>query len=436
MNMRKILSFILMAVLVFTLSGCNSFSVDTDALISPPELTGDMHPIAEALQKSVKGNYSLKYPSTGDRRSAIILEDINGDGVSEAFAFYSTSDDEMTNMHMNIICLVDNKYVSVADMSIVAGGVEQVDFCDLQADGTKEILVGWEIYGSSEKQVCVYSLDGSETSQLLSEKYTGFVCCDLLGNGKNQLLIQLLNTSEMTNTAAVYSSARGGLKKIAGCVLDPEVKTIYSPAVSKLSSGQNAVFIDGVKGAGAVTEVLFFADNELKNPLLSTENKIENIRTLRAASILSRDINDDGIIEVPVATNLPNASGTDELLFYTNWCAFDGENLITRLITITNTIDGYYLKIPDTLAGRLAVLKDTESHRRVIYYYDAQQDKVGDRLATISVVSRKQWDKKDFNRMDMFELARSGDNVFAGTVNLVANQAISEKELKEMFVKE
>lgn len=432
MQTRKIFVAALVLLMAVCLSGCGTFNMDTDAMISPPELTGDMYPIAQALSKSIKGEYQLKYPSLGDRRSAIMLEDIDDDGVKEAFAFYSTAEDETTNMHINIICRSGKGYKSVADMAIVAGGVERVDFCDLDGDNKEEIIVGWEIYGSSEKQICVYSLEGGQAAQLLSEKYTGFICCSIASEG-NQLLIQQLNTSEMNNTAVLYAGSDNGLKKIGSCMLDPEVKTVSSIAQSQLATGNNAVYIDEIKGAGAVTEVLIFANGELKNPLLNIEGNIENISTLRAATIQSKDINGDGSLEIPVATNLPNAAGGEELLYYTNWCAFDGENLITRQIMIVNTIDGYSISIPDDLAGRIAVLKDTENHRRVIFRYNAETGEVGDRLATVSVISKKQWDKKGFDRMSMFELARNDEFVFAGAVNLAAENPIDEKTLKKMF---
>lgn len=433
MRLKKAVAMMAAFCMFFCLSGCKMFTFDTDTLITPPELDGEMQPIARALSAGVKGEYHLKYPALGDRRSAIILEDITGDGTFEAFAFYSTFDDEMTNMHINAICRTDGGYKSVADSSIVAGGVERVDFCDLDGDGIKEILVGWEVYGSTEKQLCVYSLGDKKLTQRLSEKYTGFICCDLDGAEGDELLIHMLNTSEMMNTAALYSFFEGGLQKVGSCVLDSLVKTVASPVFSKLSTGQNAVYIDGVKGAGAVTEVLFFSDGELKNPLLDTESTIENIRTLRAASIQCSDIDGDGVLEIPVATNLPNAAGGDEPLFYTNWCAFDGENLITRRITIVNTIDGYYIEVPERYAGRLAVLKDAENHRRVLFDYDAESESVGERLATVTVISAKQWDKENFNRMNMFELCRVGDSVFAASVNLAAKKALTEQELKSMF---
>lgn len=433
MKFKRIVLFLVALFTVLNLTGCSIFTIDTEQLITPPELTGDMYPIYKALTASIKEEYQLKYPSLGEHRSAIILEDINGDGRLEAFAFYSTSGDEMTNMHINAISRSGDTYKSIADQSIVAGGVEKVDFCDLDGDGTSEILVGWEVYGSSEKQLCVYSLSGETLSQRFTEKYTGFLCCDLTDDGQSELFVHSLNTADMVNSAAVYRFTEGGFEKIGGCVLDSMVKTVSETVYSKLSTGKSAVYIDEIKGAGAVTEVLFFEDGELKNPLLDTESTIENIRTLRAASIQSRDIDGDGIIEIPVATNLPNAADKEELLFYTNWCVFGGENLTTKRITIVNTIDGYYLEIPENLAGRIAVLKDTDKHRRVFYLYDAEHETVGERIATITVISADEWDSEDYNRMNMFELARSGDKCFIGSINLTANSGLSEKELKNMF---
>ena len=432
MKLVRFIVGMLAIMLIFSLAGCSIFTIDTEQLMTPPELTGDMYPIFRALNTSIKGEYQLKYPSLGDRRSAIILEDINGDGNTEAFAFYSTSDDEMTNMHINAICLSGESYKSVAEQSIVAGGVERVQFCDLDGDGVKEIIVGWEVYGSSEKQLCVYSLKEKTLSQRLGEKYTGFICCDLSGDKNEQLFVHHLNTSDMINSATLYKFYDDGFEKIGGCVLDQAVKTVSEPVISKLSNGQNAVYIDEIKGAGAVTEVLFFTDGELKNPLLETDNTIENIRTLRSASIQSKDIDGDGIIEIPVATNLPNAAGGEELLFYTNWCVFSGENLITKRITVVNTIDGYYLEIPQKLAGHLAVLKDTDKHRRVFYYYNSELEEPGDRLFTVSVVSVKDWEKET-NNMNMFELGRLSESCFVGSVNLTATEAVTQEMLKDMF---
>ncbi|MBR4909702.1 MAG: hypothetical protein IKZ47_00060, partial [Clostridia bacterium] len=394
MKTGRALALFICAVMAFCLCGCDTFTVDTEKLISPPELTGSMYPIGKALSESVRGEYQLKYPQFGEYRSAIILKDIDGDKTPEAFAFYSTAGDEMTNMHINAIRQNGDEYKSVSEQTVVAGGVERVEFCDLDGDGISEIIVGWEVYGVSEKQLCVYSLNRDNMAVMLSEKYTGFLNCDLTGNGREELFVNVLDTANFSNTAELYGFSGGAAQKLGSCALDPAVKTALTPTLSKLTTGQDAVFIDEIKGAGAVTEVVYFAGGELKNPLYEEENN-EGSRTLRAAAILSSDIDSDLALEIPVAKELPNAAGTDEQLFYTDWCGFDGVNLIVKRITIVNSIDGYYLEIPQNLVGKIAVLKDIDNHRRVIYGYDAETGEISERLATVAVIYAGDWDSDD-----------------------------------------
>ena len=232
MSIKKLVCALLCITCALCLCGCDLLVFDTEELIAPPQLTGDMRPIEVALRKSAGNGYTLKYPTSGDRRSAVMLEDIDGDATFEALAFYSTSDDELTNMHINIIRRKGDEWLSVSDQSLVAAGVEMVDFCDLDSDGVLEILVGWEIYGSSEKQLAVYSLVGDTLTQRLLQQYTGFLCGDLDDDGQNEIFIHLINASEGTNKATVYNLHEGGIKQTAGCMMDGAVKTAGQPLIA------------------------------------------------------------------------------------------------------------------------------------------------------------------------------------------------------------
>ena len=190
MSFKKVIILIVALLVCVSCCGC-AYIENTDELVSPPELTGEMSPIADALYAVAGSDCNLKYPTHGAHRSAIVLEDINGDGIFEAFAFYSTSDDEMTTMHINVICMQKGKWVSVADQTIIATGVEMVDFCDLSNDGTQEILVGWDVNGTSEKQLSVFTFDEDKLTQQLLQAYTGFLCCDLDNNGLNEAYHEL-----------------------------------------------------------------------------------------------------------------------------------------------------------------------------------------------------------------------------------------------------
>ena len=191
MKLKNAAAVILSLFLCVSLCGCKMFTADTAELLSPPELTGDIAPIASAISASAGGEYTLKYPSVGNYRSAVVQNDVDGDGIMEAFAFYSMTEDESTVMYVNVICSENGKWKSVAKQKIVAGGVDRVDFCDLDGDGISEILIGWEIYGTSEMQMAVYSFNDDELDRRMLQQYTHFLCGDIdedgnkRGNGYN-----------------------------------------------------------------------------------------------------------------------------------------------------------------------------------------------------------------------------------------------------------
>ena len=433
--MKLIKSIIIMLAICvcFVFCGC-AFVENTDDLVSPPELTGEMSPIADALYDVAGADCDLKYPTEGAHRSAIILEDINGDGVFEAFAFYSTSDDEMTTMHINVICQQKGKWKSLSDQTIVATGVEKVEFCDLNNDGVEEILVGWDVNGTSEKQLSVFTFDGNALNQQLLQAYTSFLCCDLDNNGINEIFVHLLNKAEKSNKAIIYNYGENGMAQTAGCVMDRSVKSASKPVLSTLSNGQKAIYIDEIKGVGSVTEVLYISKDELVNPLLDSINSFENISTYRAASIETKDINNDGILEIPVASDLPNAVSDGEKLYYTNWCSFNGEKLSVKLVTVVNTVDGYYLTVPNSMVGYLAVVKDIENHERKFYHYDSQNNVLGKLLFTVTVQDARKWSSEEPKSADKIVLSDKDNAVYVAELGEgVADFAITADVIKDTF---
>ncbi len=400
--MRKFVLCCVVVVLCIFLAGCDIFTADTAELLSPPALSGDISPIAEAITASAGGEYTLKYPSKGNFRSAVVQNDINGDGTLEAIAFYSLDNatgENPVNMVINLISNNDGKWVSSAQQRIVAGGVDRIDFCDLDGDGVEEILVGWEIYGTSEMQVAVYSFKGGELIQRMLQKYTNFVCCDLDQNGTNEIMLIKFNAAEGTNSASVYSLTESGVTELYSCPLDKTVQSVGEPIVATLSSGRPAVYIDEVKGVGAITEVLFVEKNALVNPLMNPESG-ETLQTLHNTNITVKDINGDGIPEIPIQENVPSISKSalSEKLYFTNWCSYNGEALTSQMTTMINNNDGYYYILSQKWAGQIAVLKDTELRVREIYTYNNETLTAGESLVTFKTVDAEDWQAGKYSR--------------------------------------
>ncbi len=434
--MKKLALTLMCFVLLITLAGCDFVKTDMADLFSPPSLTGDFKYISKIVEQTAGSDYTLKYPVRGEYRSAVVQYDLNGDDENEAFVFYSKTEGDVTTMTMQLVRLKNGKWVDGGTQSIFASGVDMVSFCDLDNDGISEILVGWQIYGSSEMQLAVYSYNKNNLSQRLLQKYTSFITCDLNGDQKSGVLIIDLNTTEQYNTAALYSLTDDGVIQTGICELDSKLQSISDPIVAELSNGKTAVYVDAKKGVGAVTEVLIENKGGLTNPLFDIETR-ENIYTLRSASYPVTDINNDGILEIPVQEDVPAVASETiaEKLYLTNWCSFDGEKLTLQTTTMINVIDGYYFTIPAKWHNKIAVLKDTENSIREIYLYDHEEAIVGESLICLRAFNAKDWDSGKFKDLKMKEITRRNGVVYTYKLNdAIIELGITDADVKKAFV--
>lgn len=86
----------LLAIFFITaaLSGCSAVGLDVENKLRPPKGTGEQEAIQQALETYIRkyvdnsGSYLLKYPQSGEHRSAFLVDDFDGDGQQEAYAFY------------------------------------------------------------------------------------------------------------------------------------------------------------------------------------------------------------------------------------------------------------------------------------------------------------------------------------------------------------
>ena len=418
---KKILCLTLCFVAVLSLSGCNFFTPDTAELLSPPTLTGDMFPINEAIEKSESDKFTFQYPSRGNYRTAVIRHDVDKDGILEAFAFYSTTAKEGTQMNINMVANEGGEWHSVAKQSIAAGGVDRIDFCDLDGDRIDEILVGWEIYGTSELQLAVYSLGDNTLTQRMLEQYTHYVTCDLDKNDINEVFIARSAPSEGRNSAHLFSLTNVGVTQISSCQLDPTAKILNHPIVSTLSNGENAVYIDEIKGVGATTEVIFLEKGKLVNPLLDPAAK-ETTATLRIATMECRDINDDNILEIPVRREVPTVTRTNdsEKQYLTDWCSFNGTTLTSQMTTFVSVSEGYYYIIPAKWIDKIALLRDESSGLTEIYRFNSEENVAAERLLYIRSVKKADWDSGVYKSQDVTEIVNNGETSYICYISAAA----------------
>lgn len=434
MRIKKLLLLALCLVLTFSFVSCRSIDGDVTALLSPPDPAGEMGLVKKALNAYTKKEYTLKYPESGQYQSAFVLYDIDKDLVNEAFAFYSTSTDGVVSLHIAYIKNENGTWITVNDNTITATGVEQVLFSDMDNDGISEIIVGWNVFGTADRQVAVYSVTDGTLTQRLLEKYSGFLICDLDADSKNELFINYHSIAEKQAVARLFSLTGQGVTEIANCPLDANVTQQALPQISKANS-TTAIFIDAQKGTGMLTEVITFNEGVLSS-IFYDALTTETAATFRNSSITSRDFDGDGAIDIPVMKVLPTAEqlSDSERAYITEWSTVNESLLKPIARTIMNYTDGYYLELPEFLNEQnITLTRKISSRLRIIYLWDAKDNMALNEIFRVQLVSETEWDAPEYDRAELFEITRQDGTVYVASINTAESGGVSKEQLEQMF---
>lgn len=412
--MKKILIVILVLSCLLC-SACGGAGADIYDSLSPPKPSGELYKIQQALEDAVDSKMRLVYPSSGDYRSAIITEDITGDGSFEAFAFYSTAtDDKSTLMHINYIKKMDGKWESVTDIQVAASGVESVEFAKLDSGDVPKLIVNWSRFSSLEKQLSVYSVDSGVLTEVTSAPFSTYSTCDFDGDGISEIVAVYMDAENKTATATLMSLTEHGFAANSVCKADPFVTAYSTPRITKFTNGTAALFIDAEKSSGTVTEIFYMKKGVLINAVGNATTG-ENIKTLRASQAKCQDFNGDGCLDIPLTTKLPDVPGTEQTdsVYMTIWCAFDGKTVTSLKCAVINYSDGYHMVIPDSWVNNFTVQRNIQYRERIMYRWDSEVGNTGEEIMRIEAVLLSDWASKVEHYAQYSEISRSNKYVYA-----------------------
>lgn len=431
MTFKKLIILCLSALLMFVFSGCASFDVQN--LLSAPKLEGELYPVQQALEDAVGDEITLKYPISGEYRSAFVLQDLNRNGYNEAIALYSVTTDNTVTMHINVIAESGDGWESKGDLSVVGNDIESIAFADLDGDRNLEIIVGWMIYGLVDKQVGVYSFSKDGLVQRAMEKYTNYTCVDLNSDRVDDLAIIHLNSTEKAASARVFAFNDNGINEIGAVGLDGGVSSYSDPVLSTLKDSTPALYIDAVKGSGMLTEVIWFEDDKLQS--LYDREKQETSATYRASTVSSYDFNQDGAIDIPLLEILESTAELNDAdkVYYTNWTSFGKTGAETLAATFMNYTDGYCLKVPFEFKNKLYLTRKTESRLRVFYSFNPETKEYGEELFRIKAVTTADYDSGNTKDEGFIKLEQNEGIVYLLKLEENNDLGITEQTVKELF---
>ncbi len=434
------------ALCLFALSGCSLKFSEMSGLLRPPKPYGTNDELQAVFEQSVGGDVLFKAPVSGDYLSSFIVEDIDGDGGNEALVFYC-EDALDTTVMIGVFDYDDGQWVYVLTAAGQGCDVYSVDLCDMNSDGSHEIILSWSLFDSkSNKMLSVYALSTKDKTltELTAEMFTVKTLADIDSDGNNEILLFHLDSSSETQTSVakmLKMSGDGSVKLTDKKNLDGNVSGYVSVKTdAPVDDRPLYVYVDATKGEKQmITEVLYWngETKALSVPLLDPDTQSNNL-SWRGVRLESRDIDGDGITEIPAQTALTsgetrygntNKSGQ---FYITNWLRLENGKPVVVRRSFVNYTEGCIFFIPDIIADKITVVEYSETKKWDFYSADGSDNERNTCLFSLIFTTDESWAQ---NSSVLFEgysvLAENGDKkvLISSVSDDLSGFDIDEKEL-------
>jgi hypothetical protein len=386
---------------------------------------------------------TLKYPSAGEHRSAIIKHDLYGNQNDEAIAFYQKGDD---TSGINVMFMRRNggKWESMGSFNNPASKVDRVCFGDLDGDRKDEVIVGWGSSLNNTGDICVYyNKDGQMKELQLSQSYTEMAVMDFDGDGRDEIFTASVTVGDEPASAQLLRVKGDAIEQMGTAPLDIGVTKYASVLTGLINEKQVGIVLDGVKSADTMATELLYWNKKTKtlcSPFYDPKTKSAK-STERNTSVVSRDINGDRIIEIPMVTLMPGYSGKteDESVYLTSWFRYDTDTqtMFRVMSMFINYSDGYWFSIPDMWRGKITTKLDPGSRAATVYeWLTTRKNKAGFTgvpLLTIQTFTEKEWNRGEGIK-NYFKLMERDNSVFAASLPSPDNPlSMTKSEVQEAF---
>lgn len=458
MKIKKLICLIsLMLALILTFSGCDFvLFASVDSLMHPPGSYNQNEELQNAFKAVVGEDFTLEYPLYGEYRSPFVFYDTDGDGQDEAVVFYTLKKDDAA-VKMALFDIADGQWKCIADVKGAGNSVNKVAFDDIYNDGTAQILVSWGFYDSKASNVLtVYGMTADENGvnnfqPILSEPYSFMKILDVDEKDKDEiLLITSISAGGKTeNFANIYAMRPDGSYALATTMLLDSTVSEYTSVKAEPSKGSKPyrVFIDARKGENSmVTEVLSWnsESNVITSPLYNPQTKSVE-KTVRNSIIESRDIDGDGLIEIPVQPRVQvyvqPAGAADEVFnlnrqyaaFLVEWCGLSENNeLVRKKYSAVNTPDAYMIDFPADWLGKITVSMDIEKRKLNFSKLNSAGNAAGSPVFDVITLAAGEWET---NPPEGYSHIFTNQNlVYAVKIyDSAASLKISATDVKKMF---
>ena len=446
-NIKKILAVVTVTVMCLLNCGC-SFSASMENLLTPPKLTEEQEEIYRELISSVGRNIKLKYPRSGDYRSAFVLHNIDGEPGDEAMVFYESKDIRSgeSALRLKFLDKSSGKWEAVYDLACPGNEIESVVFTDLSSenadsDAITNIILSYTLINQTDKAFSVLKYSDKKPTELLSSTYSCMEITDLNKDDRNELVIVSVNKELQTASASMYTDGGGErLELLSNTPLYGGAADYIRVTKGKLDENTPALFLDYSKGGSqSGTDVLYCYGSRLFCP--------DSIGGM-AGSIISRQVNDymaeiysfdidgDGFVEVPSTTPLPGYETLTkpEQLCAVLWYTVQNDNFTQKTYSYFSGKYRFALMFPNRWTGVVTAIADFNNNDIIFISYDARTGlEVTEKNYIMRIHSVDKDDSEAVEAAKGMKMIGESDETVYYAVS-AGNLALTESELADCFV--
>ena len=401
-------AFLLLAALLFCLSGC--YSGNIDQYFSLPMASEEYQQLQSLIDEELASGSEYAAPTHGSYRQSVQLSDVDGDGVDEALAFFR---DGGKNPKINIYSSENGEYQLVLSLSGEGSSIGRIDYADLTGDGQKELLVSWQI-SSGVSVLSVYSISGWSGDVLLSTDSAEFVTGDINRDGRDELL-NLRAANSTTYLIDQYSFALGQEPQATSAALSADIASLQRLRMITLAGDAPALLAESTLTTGDLVSDLFVCrDGSLINLTMNRSTQISETR--RSYSLVyAQDIDGDGCTEIPHPQQL--YSRGDEVFWSIAWFRYDASGRASTVMTTYHCVtDNWYLVLPSGWdVGLTAQRDDSVSGERAVILSRLRSDgSLENYVAIYAIIGENRYERAKLE--NRFLLQEEGTTVYAAEI--------------------
>lgn len=410
---RIIISVIAITVLI-SLSGCYYYDAGMDNMLTPPKLTEGQNEIYQALQAQVGTGISLKYPRSGEHRSAFVIENIDGEAGKEALVFYQNNINlvSTSSLTVSILDQKDGNWVPAYDIAAAGSDIDQVAFSTFGTQDDKFIIIGYMLTGDKDKVMHIYRYRDGVVQDLFSFSYSLLQVVDIDDNGSPEVIALTPAATgkdgQITNAKANVIRPQGDSFEVTESVdLDSDITSYINVRTGLIDDQKTALYLDGLKGKEQIsTQILFYTEGKLQNNIFL--DRLASEQVTRQNGNLSVDIDGDRIIEIPMPELMPgyDANRDKEQLYFTRWVVYSGGEFVEKYFSYLNIGLSYSLTIPESMRESKITAKWERSEEKnnneiVFYEYNGSLEESTEELFRICVINQNDIDDSmaDYQRI-------------------------------------